>query len=355
MKRWEFRPQKGHLILADVAIPEPGPREILVEVRAVSLNYRDGALLGGAMASAPADVMVPGSDMSGDVVAVGSDTTRFSPGDRVISADTMNWIDGPAPPYETNSVPILGRLAEYVCVHEEQLVSPPQSLTHVEASTLPVAGLTAWFAMVELGRVRAGQTVIVQGTGGVSLFAIQFAVAHGARVIVVTSSADKIERAKALGAADGIDRQTSPDWDQKVLEMTGGLGAHHVVEMSGGDNVARSVEALALGGRISLVGLMGSTEMRAPIIPMLFKRAEIVAIGVGHRRAQEDMVTAIDQLGLRPVIDEIYSFEHAPEAIEHLRRGPFGKVVVSLSRAEFARGGTTPLRANSKDGGEKAL
>lgn len=329
MKRWEFRPDQEGLVLADAKVPKPGPREVMVKVRAVSLNYRDAAMLDGAMGVAPG-VLVPGSDMSGEVVAVGADTTRFKRGDAVISADTMNWIDGPAPPYETNSVPIIGRLAEYVCVHEEQLVSPPQSLTHAEASTLPVAGLTAWFAMVELARVRAGQTVVVQGTGGVSLFAVQFAAAHGARVIVVTSNIAKIERAKALGAADGVDRNSRPDWDGAVLEMTGGLGAHHIVEMSGGDNVARSVHALALGGRISLVGLMGSTEMRAPIIPMLFKRAEIVAIGVGHRRAQEDMVAAIDRLGLKPVIDGSYSFEQAPDAIAHLRRGPFGKVVVTF-------------------------
>lgn len=330
MKQWEFRPDQGGLILADTRIPKPTAREVMVKVRAVSLNYRDAAMLDGAMDSAPGDVLIPGSDMSGEVVALGPDATRFARGDAVISADTKNWIDGPAPPFETNSMPIIGRLAEYVCVHEDQLVSPPGSLGHIEASTLPVAGLTAWFALVELGRVRAGQTVVVQGTGGVSLFAIQFAIAHGARVIVVTSSPDKIERVKAMGATDGIDRRTLADWDLEVLRMTGGLGAHHVVEMSGGDNVARSINALALGGRVSLVGLMESPEMRAPIIPMLFKRAEIVAIGVGHRRAQEDMVAAIDLLAIRPVIDRTYAFEQAPEAFDHLRCGPFGKVVVTL-------------------------
>lgn len=330
MQRWEYRPQERGLLLCDVPIPEPGPREALVKVKAVSLNYRDAGLIDGAMDSGPDGVLVPGSDMSGEVVRLGPDAKRFSIGDRVISADTMNWIDGPAPPYETNSFPLLGRLAEYICVPEDRLVAPPKSLTNVEASTLPVAGLTAWFALVELGHVRAGQTVVVQGTGGVALFAVQFAAAHGARVIVVTSSDEKIERARAVGASDGINRQIHPAWHERVLELTDGFGAHHVLEMSGGENLALSVVALALGGRISLVGLLGSSEIRAPIGPILFKRAQIVGIGVGHRRAQEDMVAAIDRLSLRPVIDRTYPFAQTPEAIAHLRRGPFGKVVVSM-------------------------
>ncbi len=331
MKRWEYEPADKVLTLCSAEVPVLKAGEVLVKVKAVSLNYRDSAILDGAMTASVEGRLVPGSDMSGEVVALGPDTRRFSIGAAVVSADTMNWIDGPAPPRETNSVPILGRLSEYVAIPEESLVEAPTSLSHVEASTLPVAGLTAWFALVELGRVKAGDTVVVQGTGGVSLFALQFAKAHGARTIVITSSDEKARKIQSLGADDVIDRTTTPSWHERVLELTGGAGASHVVEMSGGDNVARSVSALAFGGRISMIGVLGDTELRASILPILYKRAQLIGIGVGHRRAEEDMVRAIDHLGIRPVVDAVYQFADLPKAFQHLRRGPFGKVVVELA------------------------
>ena len=328
MKRWQYTPSNGQLRISEINRPMPGPGEALVKVKAVSLNYRDAAILDGAMPAGPDGLLVPGSDMCGEIVSLGPYTRRFPIGASVISADTMNWIDGPAPPRETNSVPILGRLAEYVTVREESLIASPESLSCLEASTLPVAGLTAWFALIELGRVKAGDTVVVQGTGGVALFALQFAKAHGARVISVTSSDEKINRVRSLGAAEGINRNNLPEWDRRVLDLTGGMGAQHIIEMTGGHNVSRSVSALAFGGRISLIGVLGETEMHAPILPILYKRAQLIGIGVGHRRAQEDMVRAIDSLKIRPVIDAVYSFADTVEAFAHLRRGPFGKVVV---------------------------
>lgn len=331
MKRWEYEPTERVLAICSAQMPVPKAGEVLVKVRAVSLNYRDAAILDGAMPGSDGGKLVPGSDMSGEVVALGPYTRRFPVGTSVVSADTMNWIDGPAPPRETNSVPILGRLSEYVTIPEENLVCAPMSLTHVEASTLPVAGLTAWFALVELGRTKAGDTVVVQGTGGVSLFALQFAKAHGARVIVTTGRSEKSRRIRSLGADEVIDRTVFPEWDGRVLELTGGVGVSHVVEMSGGNNIARSVSALALGGRISLIGVLGDSEMRASILPILYKRAQLIGIGVGHRRAEEDMVRAIDHLGIRPVIDAVYQFSDVANAFQHLRRGPFGKVVVELA------------------------
>lgn len=330
MKRWEYVSGEGGLAVHDAERPVPGTGEVLVRVRAVSLNYRDVAMLDGVFPSSTDRRVVPGSDMSGEVVGLGPSARRFPIGAPVISADTMSWIDGPAPPRETNSVAILGRLAEYVVVREENLVLAPASLSHLEASTLPVAGLTAWFALIELGRVKAGDTVVVQGTGGVSLFALQFAKAHGARTIVITSNDYKAARARSLGADAAVDRIAVPDWHEAVLELTGGAGASHIVEMSGGDNIARSVSALAFGGRISLIGVLGETELRAPILPMLYKRAQIIAIGVGHRRAEEDMIRAVDHLGIKPVIDAVYPFTDVSEAFQHLRRGPFGKVVIEL-------------------------
>lgn len=336
MRRWEAREAGiAALRLVEAARPEPGPGEALIRVHAVSLNFRDGAILEGAMgaAGAWADAHVPRSDMAGEVAAVGAGVTRFETGDRVITSDTAHWIDGPAPERGTNAVPILGRLAEYVVVPVEQLVRAPHTLDAAAASTLPVAGLTAWFALIELARLRAGQIVVVQGTGGVALFAVQFAAAHGARIVVVSSSDDKLARTAALGASMGINRNTQPDWHLPVLEMTGGVGADHVLEMAGGD-ISRSLDAIAINGRISIVGLLGDTELRAPILSILYKRAQLIGIGVGHRRAQEDMVRAVDELGLKPVIDATYAFEDAPHAFEHLKRGPFGKVVVRVAPAK---------------------
>ena len=192
-------------------------------------------------------VQLPGSEMAGEVEAVGAGVTRFAVGDKVISVDIRHWIDGPAPEVGTNTAPFPGWLAEYVTVPEDLLVRAPAMLDAVAASTLSVAGLTAWFALVELAKIRAGETVVVQGTGGVALFAVQFAAAHGASVIVVSSSKSKLQRVKALGATHGIDRSEHEDWDARVLEITGGRGADHVLEMGGAD-ITRSVNAIRIGG-----------------------------------------------------------------------------------------------------------
>ena len=331
MKRWEAAvPGIDALRLADAPRPKPKAHEALVRVSAVSLNYRDLRMLdGGFGAIANGWPQYPGTDMSGEVVAVGAAVSRISPGDRVVSVDISEWVDGPAPQPGTNSMPYLGRLAEYAAVPADLLVTAPANLDPISASTLPVAGLTAWFAVVELGKVRAGQTVVVQGTGGVSLFAVQFAAAHGANVIVISSHPEKLERAKALGATHGVNRSLIPDWHLSVLEFTDGIGADHVLEMAGGD-ITRSLNSIAMGGRISIIGLLADDEIRAPIGLILFKRALLAGIGVGHRRAMKEMIRGIDQLGIAPVIDAIYPFDQVPAAFAHLNRGAFGKIVVSV-------------------------
>jgi NADPH:quinone reductase-like Zn-dependent oxidoreductase len=332
MKRWEaHRPDIDALRVADVDRPEAGPGEVLVRVEAVSLNYRDLAMLEGSLQSW-SGVQLPGSEMAGEVVAVGAGVTRFEAGDRVVSVDIRHWIDGPAPEDNTNTAPFLGRLGQYATASEDMLVCAPASLDAVAASTLAVAGLTAWFALVELAKIRAGETVVVQGTGGVSLFAVQFAVAHGASVIVVSGSPGKLMRVKALGATYGIDRNEVEDWDARVLELTGGRGADHVLEMGGGD-ITRSLNAIRVGGRISIIGLLSSSELRAPITTIMFKRAQLIGLGVGHRRALEDMIAAVDYLKLQPVIEAVYPFDQVPEAFEHMKRGAFGKVVVRIDQS----------------------
>lgn len=335
MNRWEI-PALGldKLLLVSVPIPVLKAGEVLVKVEAVSLNYRDGEVAENGMGVVLKFPFTPASDMAGTVVAVAEDVTRFVVGDRVVSSFIAGWVDGAplswalAPP---QGGPIPGMLAEYVATPAEWCVMAPKSLTPAQASTLPVAALTAWMALVELGHVHAGQTVVVQGTGGVSLFAVQLAAAQGATVIVTSSSDEKIERALKLGATHGINRTRVPQWQNAVLELTDGRGAEHILEMAGGDNIRRSLEAIANGGRISVIGLLESDEFTAPVMALLGSRASITGISVGPRRALEDLVRMIDRHSIKPVIDHTYAFEQAPQAFAHMNRGAFGKIVIEVN------------------------
>jgi NADPH:quinone reductase-like Zn-dependent oxidoreductase len=332
MRRWQLAAHgRRHLSIEGAPRPEPGPGEVLVAVQSVALNYRDHLIVENGLGSAWDFPLVPGSDMAGQVVAVGGGVTRYAPGDRVITNDIAGWIDGDAPTAETNTATIVGRLADYAVVDQEQLVAAPTSLDPAQASTLPCAALTAWMAVVELGRVRAGQTVVVQGTGGVALFAVQFALAHGARVIVTTSSQAKLARLASLGPVEGIDRSIHPQWQLEVLRLTKNRGADHILEIAGGQNLGRSIEAIRLGGRISMIGLLDDDQLGGPTGLLLYKRATIAGIGVGPRRALEDMVRAVDVLGLKPILDARYAFDELPQALAHLQRGAFGKIVVDVS------------------------
>jgi len=334
MQRWELSAfGREHLSLVRVARPVPRSHEVLVEVEALSLNFRDHLIIENRLGAGYSAPFVPGSDLAGTVVEVGALVTRLRVGDRVISNDIVGWMDGAAPTLETNTTTIMGGLAHYVVLDPEQLVIAPASLTAVEAATLPVAGLTAWMAIVELGRVHVGQSIVVQGTGGVAMFAIQLALAHGARVIVTTGSPEKIGRLRKLGAIEVIDRSRNSEWQQEVLKRTGPRGADHIIEMAGGENIGRSLEAVALGGRISIVGLLADSQLGGPIGAMLYKRATLAGIGVGPRRALEDMIRAVDRVNLKPVIDRVYDFEEVPAAFDHLERGAFGKLVIRMREA----------------------
>lgn len=338
MKRWQLPSfNLKNLELAEAPVPVPGSADLLIRVAAVSLNYRDKLVVEGALLpDRPAMPFVPVSDMAGEVVATGANVSRFKTGDRVLGNFWTQWIDG-EPPREmarhglSLGGPLPGALAEYVTLHEDVAVKAPASLTHEEASTLPVAALTAWFALIETGHLKAGQTVLVQGTGGVALFGLQFARAFGARVIVTSRSAEKLEHAKALGAFGVIDTSSSPDWSVSALDLTNGRGVDHVLELIGGDNISQSAAALASGGRIAQIGFMKGSEIVLSAVPMMLKRAIIQGISVGHRRAFEDMNLAIDEQGIKPVIDKVYPFEDVYAAFDHLERGPFGKVVVRLN------------------------
>ncbi|OTP74377.1 zinc-dependent alcohol dehydrogenase family protein [Caballeronia sordidicola] len=336
INRWEV-PSLGldKLALRTAPRPVPKPGEMLVQVEAVSLNYRDAEVVDNGMGNTLEFPFTPGSDMAGRVVELGEGVTRFAVGDRVISAYIPGWIDGAPRSWAeapTQGGPLPGMLAEFIATPAEWCVAAPASLTAAEASTLPVAAVTAWMALIELGHLNAGHTVVVQGTGGVSLFAVQLAAANGATVIITSSSDEKIARALELGATHGINRHKTPDWQHEVRKLTHGRGAEHILEMAGGDNLARSLQAVATGGRISVIGLLESDRLTLPILQLLGSRASVVGIAVGPRRVLEDVVRMIDRHEIKPVIDAVYPFSEVPQAFEHLKRGPFGKVVVQVAK-----------------------
>ena len=321
------------LKLVERPIPQPRRGEILVRVRAASLNYRDLAILTERYLPDLALPYVPASDASGEVAEVGEDVTRFSVGDRVTPIYTQGWHDGLPTPEQrakrTLGAPLTGVLQEYVVVPAEDAVHVPQHLSDAEAATLPIAALTAWSALVE-GRVQAGHVVVVQGTGGVSLFALQFAKLTGGRVIALSSSNDKLVRARELGADLGINYRTTPDWHLAVKEATQGRGADIIVETAG-STLQKSLAALAFGGFIGVVGFVAGYEATIPIRQLIGPMVRVQGIAVGSRARFESMNRAIAHHKLRPVIDSTFSLEQTDEAFKRMKGGQhFGKIVVTI-------------------------
>lgn len=335
MKTYELRHGNSweSLVLTERPKPVPGPGELLLKLRAVSLNYRDVAILRGSYGDFPRP-LVPVSDGVGEVVAVGPQVGRFKVGDRVIPSYVPDWVRGEPTEEETRlrlGGPLDGLLREYACVHEEAAVAAPAQLTDAEAATLPIAGVTAWHALFTAGRVGPGQTVVVQGTGGVSLFALQLARMAGARVLVTSRSAAKLERARSLGAAAGINTRDDPAWDARVLALTAGRGADHIVDVAGGDGIARSIAAVRVGGTVSLVGFLDNARVRFDLTRALRRVVRLQAVSVGSRDDLEALGRALAAQGVRPVVDATFPFERAHAAFEHLASGAhFGKVVLTF-------------------------
>ena len=277
----------------------------------------------------------PASDAAGTVVEVGKEVTRFRVGDRVIAHYRRKWLDGDPGPEEISAcvgAPLPGLLAEYVVLPESGAVATPSCLSDCEASTLPIAALTAWFALLEDGQLRPADWVLVEGTGGVSLFSLQFAKAAGARVIVTSRSDEKLERARTLGASGGINYAQNRDWDKAVLDLTSGKGVACVIETAGGTSLQHSIDALAVGGRVEVIGFLEGVQANINVLSLVRKRAQIRAVAVGHRRAFERMNCALESLQIKPVIDTVYDFLQLPRAFEHLERGGFGKIVIRLGK-----------------------
>lgn len=316
-------------------VPIPGPGEVVLRMKAVSLNARDTGVIDGFYEPHRTEPLIPVSDGVGEVVALGEQASKFNIGERVSAIFTQSWTTGD--PTQDNWVstlgsPLDGLLAEYVVLPEKGLVRVPEHLTDEEASTLACAAVTAWHAIVEEGQVKADDIVVVQGTGGVSLFALQFAKLFGARVIVTSSSDEKLERAKTLGADYGINYRTTPDWEQAVLAYTEGRGTDHIVDLGGGATLNRSLLALKVGGQISIVGLLsGALVEDFAIIPAILRKARLQGINVGSREMFERMNLAIEQHKLHPVIDRSYPFAQSLDAFRYMAQGSaFGKVTITF-------------------------
>ncbi|WP_310498737.1 NAD(P)-dependent alcohol dehydrogenase [Sandarakinorhabdus sp.] len=314
------------------AAAAPGPHEISVRIRASSLNYHDYIVVMGGIPTP--DGRIPMSDGAGDVLAVGEGVTEFKAGDRVVSTFFPAWPDGLPSMAGFASVPgdgADGFAREEVTMPATSFTHAPAGYSHAEAATLTCAGLTAWRALVTEGQLKAGETVLVQGTGGVSIFALQFAKAMGANVIATSSSDEKLDRLKALGADHLINYKTTPGWGTEAMRLTGGRGVDHIVEIGGAGTLPESIIACTIGGHISLIGVLAGFAGPVPTVQLMAKQIRLIGITVGTRRQQQDMIRAIDATGIKPVIDKHFPLERLGDAFRHQASGAhFGKICVDI-------------------------
>ena len=320
------------LVVSERPDPKPGPGQVVVRTRAVSLNFRDLLVVKGDYSRKLPLPMVPCSDCAGEVAAVGDGVTRVKPGDRVAGIFMQSWIDGEVTEAKAKSAlggAIGGVLAESVVLNETGLVHIPAHLSFEEAAALPCAGVTAWHALITEGTVKPGDTVLTLGSGGVSIFALQFARMAGARVISTSGSDEKLARLAKLGASEGINYMTTPDWDKRVRELTG-AGVDHIVEVGGAATLPKSFKAVRMGGRISLIGnVTGHGEVNP--VPVLMKNVRVQGIFVGSREMFEAMNRGIAEHSMRPVIDRVFEFDQAREAMHYMESGVhFGKICIRV-------------------------
>ncbi len=323
-----------HLQVEQQDVPAPGPGEVHVRFHAASLNYRDLSIALGTYSLKMELPRILGSDAAGEVIAVGEKVTALKPGDRVASLFFQSWQAGEFLQSTGRSAlggPIDGVFATEGVLPETGLIRFPDALSFEQAATLPCAALTAWNALVEKGRLHAGQTVLILGTGGVSIFGLQIAKAHGARVILTSSSDEKLARGRALGADQTINYKTTPDWDAEVLKLTNGRGVDHVVEVGGSGTMARSLNAAKLGGHVHLIGVLSEPGTGVDVLPVLRKSIYLNGVYVGSREMFAHLNAAIENTGLKPVIDRTFALSEAPAAFAYLKGGGhFGKIVLSL-------------------------
>jgi NADPH:quinone reductase-like Zn-dependent oxidoreductase len=333
---YEIRDAFGldRLVPSERPDPAPGPGQVVVRLAAASLNYRDLLTVQGVYNPRQGLPLIPLSDGVGRVEAVGAGVRRVKAGERVAASFFPRWTCG-EPSREvlrdTLGGPLDGTLCEQMLLPESGVVRVPEHLSDEEAATLPCSGLTAWSALFEEGRLRPGDSVLVQGTGGVSLFALQLAKMAGARVIVTSSSDAKLERARSLGADGLINYLKTPEWGRRAAELTGGAGVDQVIEVGGAGTIEQSLQAVRIGGTISVIGNLTGNEKELSLVRILMRRIRIQGVLVGHREAFEAMSRAIGQARLRPVVDRTFPFAEAPAAFAYLAEGKhFGKICIRI-------------------------
>ncbi|WP_122091356.1 zinc-dependent alcohol dehydrogenase family protein [Halalkalicoccus subterraneus] len=322
------------LVATERERPTPGPGEALVRMDACALNYRDLAVASAELAYPGVEYpVIPLSDGAGEVVELGGDVDRFAEGDRVATAFFPDWIDGPLTPGDNHRSPggtMDGTLAEYITYPAEALVEVPDYLTIEEAGSLTCAAVTAWTALAEHGELTAGERVLCLGTGGVSTFALQFAVAQGAETVVTSSSDAKLERARELGADRTLNYEETPDWGEAVSEMTDG-GVDHVIEIGGQGTLERSLRATGPDGEVHLIGVLTGISGEVDPAPIMNTPLSVRGVSVGSRGAFERMLTAMESAEVRPEIDRTVGFDEAHEAYRYVRDGAHqGKVAITI-------------------------
>lgn len=331
MRRWEIT-SFGNLALAEAPSSPLGAGEVRVRTRAVSLNYRDVMLLDGRYNPRLPLPSVPCSDVCGEVVETAPDVTRVKVGDRVIGSFVQGWISGRltrAHQATALAMPLPGVLATERVFPQEGLVIPPDFLGDAECATLPCAALTAWRALVDLGRLQAGETVLVQGAGGVSVFALLIAKSLGARVFATTSRAERAERLRALGAEHVVNYREDPQWGRTIKKLTDGVD--HVVEVGGAGTLTQSLMAVSPGGCVHVIGVLGGVSEPLNVLPLLMNEVRMLGVFVGPRESLEAMCRHIEAHGIRPVLDAHYAFGDAPAAFARMASGEqFGKVVIGV-------------------------
>ncbi|MEE1920947.1 NAD(P)-dependent alcohol dehydrogenase [Pseudomonas sp. 148P] len=315
---------------SEAAAPAAG--EITVRLRANSLNYHDFAVVSGMWG--PSEPRIPMADGAGEVIAVGEGVSEFVVGDAVVSTFFPDWLDGQPLVEGFATVPgdgIDGYAREVVTARATSFTLAPKGYSHVEAATLTTAGLTAWRALMADDSLKPGDSVLVQGTGGVSIFALQFAKAAGATVIATSSSDEKLERLKTLGADEVINYRSTPNWGEKVRALTGNRGVDHVIEVGGPQTLEQSMTAVRIGGHVSMIGILTGVAGQLPLVQALVRQIRLQGVLVGSRAQQQAMIRAIDANGLRPVVDKVFELEQIVEAFRYQESNRhFGKICLGF-------------------------
>lgn len=321
-----------HLSLVERFQPEPlNPHEVLLRMRAASLNYRDYLMVTGGYGRQKLP-LVPVSDGVGEVVAVGEQVTDIALGDRVTPTFFQGWVAGDLERQHTKQSlggPLDGTLQDYMVVPADSVVAVPEHLTDEEAATLPCAALTAWSALITQGQLKPGDTVAIQGTGGVALFALQFAKLAGARVAITSKSDAKLERCRTLGADLTINYRETPQWGETVRQWAGGTGVDHVIELGGAETLKQSLRAIRPAGQVSMIGVLSGPVAKLLLPLVVMQNIRLQGVTVGSRTAHEAMARAMAAHCLRPVVDRTFALEEAREAFDYLSQGQhFGKVCI---------------------------